>query len=69
MIIGRFIWQDGRGTGTCINECTKVQKPWRYHVHIMRMHAICRKMADHMYGFQWSSTGSLQQSGFRENEG
>ena len=32
---------------------------------IMRMRAFRRKMADHMYGFQRSSAGSLQRSCFR----
>ena len=46
------------------NECTKVQNPRCHRVHIMRMRAVCRKMA---MAFNEGSAGPLQRSIFREN--
>ena len=53
------------------NECTEVQNPRRGYswplITIMRMRTFHRKMADRTYGFQRTSAGSPQRSGFREN--
>ena len=50
---------------------TQQRKKWPLHLvlSILHMHAFYRKIADrtYMYGFQRSSAGSMQLSGFREN--
>ena len=51
------------------NGNSRNSKKWLLYMvlTIMRMRAFRRKMATHTYGFQRSTTGSLQWSSFREN--